>query len=360
MNLSRRHPLLLALQNASLVLFVVVLAVFGWLAPAFFTVPNLLNILIQASATAVIALGMTFVLLTAGVDLSVGAIMFVAAAVAGKLVLGGAPLAVALAAMVLLGLAYGALNAWLVTRLRIIAFIATLGTLYLGRGFALWLTETRAMNLPERFLRIGTLRLPLCPESWRQSLLETLPALPGWLSAPVRAVTDGLPLPILVLVVAVTAAHFVLTRTPFGRQVYAVGQDLEAARKAGVNTGRVLASVYVISGFCAALGGILALAQLGAVSPTFGSNKEFAAIAAAVLGGTSLFGGRGQVFPGTLLGAILVQSVENGLVILDADPYLYPLITSAIIFMAVLTDSWRSGLLARLARRKIRVEDSAG
>ncbi|MBI5385432.1 MAG: ABC transporter permease [Verrucomicrobia bacterium] len=327
MTRSRANPLLLALNNASLVLFLAVLAVFGVLSPRFLTVPNLTNVLVQSASTAIVAVGMTFVLLTAGVDLSVGAIMFVAAAVAGKMVLGGAPLWLALVIILLIGLAFGAINAFFITRLRIIAFIVTLATLYLGRGFALWFTETRAMNLPPSFLAIGTER---------------------WL---------GVPLPILLLAAVVALAHVVLTRTPFGRQLYALGQDVEAARKAGIKTGRRLAAVYVISGFCAALGGILALAQLGAVSPTFGTNKEFAAIAAAVLGGTSLFGGRGSVFPGTVLGALLIQSVENGLVILDADPYLYPLITSGIIFIAVLTDSVRSALLAKLGRRRIRVEE---
>jgi ribose transport system permease protein len=230
---------------------------------------------------------------------------------------------------VAIGLLCGALNAFFITRLRLIAFIVTLATLYLGRGFALWLTETRAMNLPASFLALGTDR-----------------AL-------------GIPLPIWLMTTVLALAQLVLTRTPFGRQVYAVGQDLEGARKAGIGVSRILASVYVISGFCAALGGILALAQLGSVSPTFGTNKEFSAIAAAVLGGTSLFGGRGKVFPGTLLGAVLIQSVENGLVIVNADPYLYPLVTSAIIFVAVLTDSLRDALLARLRRRKIRVEESA-
>jgi ribose transport system permease protein len=114
--------------------------------------------------------------------------------------------------------------------------------------------------------------------------------------------------------------------------------------------------VYVIGGLCASVGGILSLAQLGAVSPTFGVNKEFAAIAAAVLGGTSLFGGRGSVFPGTVIGAVLIQSIENGLVILNADPYLYPLVTSAVIFLAVLTDSLRSALLAKMGQRKIRID----
>jgi ribose transport system permease protein len=324
----RPQPWLRALNHASAVLFVVMLAVFGVLSPRFFSGSNLVNILIQSSSTAIVAIGMTFVLLTAGVDLSVGAIMFVAAAVAGKMVLGGAPLWLALLVILLVGLAFGAINAFFIVRLRIIAFIVTLATLYLGRGFALWFTETRAMNLPPGFLAIGT-----------GTLL-------------------GIPLPILIFAVVLAVAHVVLTSTPFGRQIYAVGQDVEGARKAGINTGRILAVVYLISGFCAAVGGILALAQLGAVSPTFGTNKEFAAIAAAALGGTSLFGGRGHVFPGTVLGAVLIQSIENGLVILNADPYLYPLIISGIIFLAVLTDSLRSALLTKLAQRKIRVEEA--
>jgi ribose transport system permease protein len=166
----------------------------------------------------------------------------------------------------------------------------------------------------------------------------------------------GLPAPIVVLLLTSLVAHFVLTRTPFGRQVYAVGCDVEMARKAGLNTGHILGAVYLISGFCAALGGIVSLSQLGTVSPTFGNQKEFAAIAAAVLGGTSLFGGRGQVLPGTLLGAVLIQTIENALVILNADPYLYPLVTSAIIFLAVLVDSFRSNLLEKLGRRTIRLE----
>jgi ribose transport system permease protein len=145
-----------------------------------------------------------------------------------------------------------------------------------------------------------------------------------------------------------------LTRTSFGRQVHALGQDPANARKAGVAVGPILVAVYVISGVCAAAGGILTLGQLGSVSPKFGDAYEFKAIAAAVLGGTSLFGGRGAVLPGTVLGAVLIQSVDNGLVILNADPYLYPLITSGVIFLAVMLDSARSGVLARSMRRKIR------
>lgn len=323
MNPRANSLLLRGLNHVALFLFLAVLAVFSVLSPRFFTGANLANLLVQSSSTAIVGIGMTFVLLTAGVDLSVGAIMFVAAAVAGKLVLGGASLPVALLAILAVGIVCGVLNAMLITRLRIIAFIATLGTLYVGRGLGLWLTQTRAMNLPDSFLALGSAK---------------------WL---------GVPLPLWIFAAVLAGAHLVLTRTPFGRQIYAVGDNPDAAKKAGLNTRRLLASVYVISGLCAAVGGILSLAQLGAVSPTFGTNREFGAIAAAVLGGTSLFGGRGAVFPGTVLGALLIQGVENGLVILNADPYLYPLVTSSIIFVAVLADAARNSLLERLGRRRI-------
>ncbi len=314
----------LALRHAAPLIFLAVLAAFSLLSPRFLAMNNLTNILIQSASTAIVATGMTFVLLTAGIDLSVGSMMFVSAAVAGKMVLGGQPLWLAAVAILLAGMLYGAFNALCITWLRIVPFIVTLATLYFGRGFGLWLTETRAMNLPESILRIGSARIA------------------------------GIPFPVLMLVIVVVAAHLTLTRTAFGRQIYALGNDADAARKAGIRTSRIQFAVYVISGFCAALGGLVSIAQLGAVSPSFGNQREFAAIAAAVLGGVSLFGGRGAVLPGTLLGALLIQTTENGLVIANADPYLYPLVMSAIIFLAVLLDSLRNQQLLRSQRRIIR------
>jgi len=319
-----RKPLLLLLNNAPLVLFAVVFAVFGSLVPTFLELQNLSNILLQSSAVAIVAIGMTFVLLTAGVDLSVGSVMFVAVALGGKMIFNGQPLGVGFAAAMGVGLLAGAVNAFFVTRLRIAAFIVTLAMLFVGRGFGLWLTNTRAMNMPEAVTHLGAVKFL------------------------------GVPGPVLVCAAICLAAHLVLTRTPFGRQVYAVGQDAEGARKAGINVTGILFAVYVICGFCAAISGLVSLTQTGAISPSFGQQKEFNAIAAAVLGGVSLFGGRGSVFPGALMGAVLIQTVENGLVIINANPYVYPLVTSAIIFLAVLLDSLRANLLARLGRRMIR------
>ena len=300
------------LDLAPFLLFVTVLLVFGVQSPKFLEAGNLVNIVVQASSTGIVAVGMTFVLLTAGVDLSAGAIMFVAAAVAGKMSLAGWPLPVVLLAMAAVALLFGAFNAFFVTRVRVAAFIVTLATLFIGRGLGLRITETRAMNLPDSFLELGSAR---------------------WLSVPLPALLFG---------GVLLAAHLVLTRTPFGRQVFAVGHDVEMAKKAGIRTERVLAMVYLISGLCAAFAAMVSLGQLGAVSPKFGEQKEFAAIAAAVLGGTSLFGGRGNVFPGTLLGALLIQAIENGLVVVNADPYLYPMITSVVIFISVWLESLRN------------------
>lgn len=314
------------LNQASLILFAVVLLVFGVLSPAFFQPANAVNILIQTSSTGILAVGMTFVLLTAGVDLSVGAIMFVAAAVGGKLILGGWSLSGVLVVMLTIGVVYGALNALFITRLAIMAFIVTLATRYFGRGLGLRITETRAMNLPDSFYELGAARIL------------------------------GVPLPILIFAGVTLVAHLILTRTPLGRQIYAVGADVEAARKAGINTRVVLFVVYVICGLCAAAAGIVSLSQAPAVSPSFGNNREFMAIAAAVLGGTSLFGGRGAVFPGTVLGAVLIQTIETGLNILNVNSYLYPLIISGVIFLAVLLDAVRSRVLARVNRRRIFVE----
>jgi len=300
------------LDFAPLLLFAFMLVYFGMQAPRFLEPRNLVNILVQASSTGIVAVGMTFVLTTAGVDLSVGAIMFVAAAGAGKMALAGLPLTLALPAMLAVGLVISAFNAFFITRVRVAAFIVTLAALFIGRGLGLRITETRAMNMPDNFLQLGSAKLLGVP-------------LPAWLFAGVLVV-----------------GHLVLTRTAFGRQVMAVGHDLEMANKAGIRTGKILAAVYLISGACAAVAAMVTLSQLGAVSPKFGEQKEFAAIAAAVLGGTSLFGGRGNVLPGTLLGVLLIQTIENGLLMKNANPYLYPMITSAVIFTAVLLESLRN------------------
>lgn len=299
------------LDHSTLGLFVVVLLIFGLLSDNFFSIPNLINILTQASSLAIIATGMTFVLLTAGIDLSVGSIMFLAGVISGKMVVAGFPLWMACGIVLVIGVMFGLVNGVFIFRAKVVPFIVTLATFYMGRGLGLFISETRAVNLPESFLKIGSAKIL------------------------------GIPLPIIMLIVVIAIGHLVLTKTVFGKQLYAVGNDPEKSRKAGIAVDRILLKVYIICGFCAALGGLVAIAQLGAISPTFGLQSEFLAIAAAVLGGTSLFGGRGSIFPGTLIGVLLIQSIQNGLVMVHADPYLYPLITGGVIFLIVLIDSMR-------------------
>jgi ribose transport system permease protein len=312
------------LNQAPILLFLLVFATLGMVSNRFLEVQNLINILIQSSSLAVAAVGITFVLLIAGVDLSVGSIMFVSVAIAGKLIFHGYALPLGILAGLLVGVMCGAINGLLVVRLKIAAFIVTLAMLFIARGFGLWLTNTRAMNMPESVTQLGSTNLLL------------------------------IPLPVWVMFIVAIASQLLLSKTPWGRQVYAIGYSREAASKAGVQVHAIMLLAYVICGCCAALAGLIALTQTGAVSPSFGNQREFAAIAAAVLGGTSLFGGRGSVFPGAVFGAVLFQTVENALVILNADPYLYPIIVSIIIFVAVLIDTTRNQLIQRLTRRTIR------
>ncbi|GAB2775174.1 hypothetical protein GCM10027275_17810 [Rhabdobacter roseus] len=211
--------------------------------------------------------------------------------------------------ILLIGILFGYINASLIYRFKVVPFIVTLATFYMGRGLGLFISETRAVNLPDVFLSIGTSRIL------------------------------GIPFPIAILFFVVLIAHLVLTQTAYGTRVYAVGNSVEKARKAGLPIRQVVLSAYIICGFLAALGGFVAIAQLGAISPSFGMNSELMAISAVVLGGTSLYGGQGNVFPGTLVGALTIQTLQNGLVMINANPYVYPIVTGLVIFTIVLMDS---------------------
>ena len=308
-----------------LLLYVGLSATFALLSRDFLSVENFLQILVQSSAVAVISIGMTFVLVTAGIDLSVGSLMFLCSAIAGSLVVKwGWPISAALVAMFAAGVAGGCVNGLLIVRLRMAPFIVTLAMLFVARGTGLWITETRALNLPDAFRQLATAR---------------------WM---------GVPSPVLVTFVVLLVAHVILTRTAFGRQLYALGQDRAAAEKAGLPTAWLTLSVYMICGLCAAIGGAMTLAQLAAVSPNLGQGRELDAIAAAVLGGTSLFGGRGGAV-GSFLGAVLIATIGNGLNIVNADPYVYPVFTGAAVFVAVLLDSL-SDQRAASRRRRTRVQ----
>lgn len=313
------------LQTLPVVFFAVVVLVFGGLPDRFISVANFTNILLQSAHLAVLAIGMSFVLLVAGVDLSVGAVMYVVSVLL-SLYLTVLPPWLCLPAVLAVGASFGAVNGFLIVVLRMAPFIATLATLFVGRGVGLFLSDTKTVL--------------------------TGPSVMAFARKPVL----GVPMPILLAFGVMALAFFLLRLAPFGRYVFAIGADREGARRAGIKVERKVFVLYCLSGALAALGGFISLSQIAAASSTFGERKEFQAIAAAVLGGTSLFGGRGGVF-GPVLGAVLIQTVESGLVMTDTDPYVYPLITTAIIFLAVLLDSLRTRATAQLERRRIRVEE---
>lgn len=311
-------------RNATYLIFACVLVYYGIQAPSFLSPESLANIVKQASFVGIAAVGMTFVLLTAGIDLSVGSVMFLAPLMAGYLMRDlGMPVPVALVAAVLTGVILGSINAVLIVRLRVIPFITTLATLFLFRGFGTWLTSSQQFDFPDEIRSFGL-----------SSVL-------------------GVPTPIIVFAIVALAAHFVLAHTEFGRQVYAFGNSPEGARKAGLEVGWVQARVYIICSACAALSGFMLIAQIGRLDVAFGEGSEFDVIAAAVLGGASLFGGIGSAF-GAVIGATLIQTVKLGLVFTGVNLYLQPIIQGVIIFIAVLVDGMREKRVLTRMKRTIR------
>lgn len=324
---SGNRILLAVLQNAPYVLFVVLLVAFGLMSDRFLAFANFRNIVIQAAPIAILAIGMTFVLLTAEIDLSIGASMYLTASTLA-LYLGNVPWPVGLLAVIAMAGLIGAINGLIVTRLKVASFIVTLSTLFVLRGIAMYLSNTRTLMFGDAITELN------------------------------RAYVFSIPSAILAFLIVFALAGALLHQTPFGRQVYAVGGDREAARKAGLPVERIVLLCFVLAGVCAGIGGFVSITQIGAVGPKYGDGIEFAAIAASVLGGVSLFGGRGSV-AGTVFGAILIKTVQNGLNIINADPYIYPLVTAAIIFLAVAIDGLRTRIIDRLERRMIRPVEAA-
>ncbi|MEP0321104.1 ABC transporter permease [Bauldia litoralis] len=311
-------------RNATYVIFACVLLYYGLQAPSFLSVESLSNIVKQASFIGIAAIGMTFVLLTAGIDLSVGAVMFLAPLIAGYAMRDlGVPVPVGLLVAVLTGVVLGAINAVLIVRLKVVPFITTLATLFLFRGFGTWLTSSQQFDFPEQIRRFG---------------LSTV---------------LGVPTPLIVFAIVALAAHVVLAHTAFGRQVYAFGNSPEGARKAGLSAEWIQARVFIICSACAALSGFMLIAQIGRLDVAFGEGSEFDVIAAAVLGGASLFGGIGSAF-GAVVGATLIQTVKLGLVFTGVNLYLQPIMLGLIIFVAVLVDGVREKRLLALLKRTIR------
>ncbi|MCD6309673.1 MAG: substrate-binding domain-containing protein, partial [Candidatus Eremiobacteraeota bacterium] len=288
--------------------FLIICIFISVLSPDFLTISNLRNVILQASINAVLAVGLTFVILTAGIDLSVGSILAFAGIVLGHALHAGVPLPVALLICLIAGALCGLVNGFLVTKGQLPPFIATLGMMSIARGLALVASNGNPIS------------------SFGESF---------------RFIANGqlLGIPVLVIITAIVyiIAHIVLTRVPFGRYVYAVGGNEEAARLSGVNTNKVLNWVYIISGFLSGLGAIMLTSRLNSAQPTAGIMYELDAIAATVIGGTSLMGGYGGV-GGTLIGALIISVIRNGLNLMNVSSFIQQSGIGGVIILAVLID----------------------
>ena len=284
-------------------------AVLWVLTPHFLTLSNLLNVAQQTSINAIVAAGMTFVIISGGIDLSVGSIVAVSGVALGALLQGGQPPIVAVPAALLAGIGCGLINGSLVSVGRLPPFIATLGMMSVARGAALVFTEGRPVSgFDEGFRWIATGNIGFVPA------------------------------PVLVMLVVYAVAHFVLTRTTFGRYVYAIGGNEEATRLSGVAVRFHKTAVYCVSGLMSAVAAIVLTARLNSAQPIAGMMYELDAIAATVIGGTSLMGGEGSL-GGTLVGALIMGVLRNGLNLLGVSSFLQQIVIGGVIVGAVLVDT---------------------
>ncbi len=286
--------------------FLLLCVVLALLSDRFLTVNNGVNVLRQSTINGIIAVGMTFVILTAGIDLSVGATLALSTVVTADLLQKGVPVPLAMLAGLGLGAALGLANGLIITKARVPPFVATLGMMTVARGLSLTYSQGRPITgLPEAFRFIGTGSL------------------------------GPIPMPIIVAGVTFIVGYVLLTRTRTGEYVYALGNNPLAARYAGIATDRYITFVYGLSGLLAALAGMILVARLNSAQPTAGLSYEFDAIAAVVVGGTSFAGGEGGL-AGTLLGVLVIAVLSNGLNLLNVSSFYQPVVTGVVIAMALL------------------------
>jgi ribose/xylose/arabinose/galactoside ABC-type transport system permease subunit len=314
---------------APLIFLLGLVAVLSFLEPGFRTERNIMNVLRQVSIIGILAVGMTFVILTAGIDLSVGSMVaftgIVCAATAkgsrsllagGTTDPGGSRVLLAALAAIGLGLLLGLFQGFLIGKLEIPAFVVTLGGLGAWRGATLVFSEGQPISGFSSDFKF-----------WGQGFVGRVPV------------------PVIIFLLFVLVAFVVLRYSQYGRWIYALGGNREAARLSGLNTTALTISVYAISGFCAGVGGFLLTSRLNSAEQVAGQNYELQAIAAVVIGGTSLFGGIGGVI-GTLIGTLLIGVLNNGLVILNVSPYWQPIVVAIILVASVFFDQ-----LAKKRRR---------
>ena len=298
------------MEQKSLIALLVLIAIVSTMSPNFFTVNNLFNILQQTSVNAIMAVGMTLVILTSGIDLSVGSLLALTGAIAASLVGIEVNALVAVAAALAAGAAIGAVTGVIVAKGRVQAFIATLVMMLLLRG-----VTTNGIPVNTRFTDNSDLF--------------------GWfaIGRPL-----GVPTPVWIMAIVFLAAWYMLHHTRLGRYIYALGGNEAATRLSGISVNKVKIIVYSLCGLLASLAGIIEVARLSSAQPTAGTGYELDAIAAVVLGGTSLAGGKGRIV-GTLIGALILGFLNNGLNLLGVSSYYQMIVKAVVILLAVLVDN---------------------
>ncbi|MFB2551771.1 ABC transporter permease [Ensifer soli] len=288
------------------IFFLLCMVLFTLGSDNFLTLGNILNVVRQAAPILIVAIAMTFVIITGGIDLSVGSQVALINALAAIIMAMGYPWPSVVVAMIAFGAVTGLAQGWFVAYQGIPAFIVTLAGLSILRGFALYLTQGYSIPIKDApgFFELG------------------------------RGVIAGVPIPALIAVVVTVVGYVVLAATKYGRQVIAVGSNMEAARRVGMPAKWVITSVYMVAGIACAVAGLLIAARLGSGSSNAAVGFELQVIAAVVLGGTSLMGGRGTML-GTVLGTMTIAVIGNGLILMHISPFFTQIVTGAIILVAI-------------------------
>ncbi len=297
-------------QYGLLIVFGIICLIISLITPQFLTISNLTIIVTQVSINALLAFGVTFVIITGGIDLSLGSIVAVSGVTSAMLAHPDSyPVLIPIIMGLLAGLLMGAFNGFIITKSKIAPFIVTLGTMTIGRGLALILSDGRPVsNLSDSFNYLGS------------------------------GTVLGIPVLILIFILVFALCSIILSKTILGRYIYAIGGNEQAARASGINIDRVKLSVYSISGLLAGLAGILLASRITTGQPNAGAGFELDAIAAVVIGGTSTAGGRGTM-AGTLIGVLLIGVINNGLDLLNVTSYYQQVVMGIIIIGAVVLDS---------------------
>jgi ribose transport system permease protein len=312
---------------AALASLLVLTIVFAFVNAAFLSVGNAMTVALQVTSIAYLGIGATLVIIAGGIDLSVGAVLALSGVVAALAVKAGAPVAVGMGAGLLVGALCGLLNGLSVTVLKLPPFIATLAMMLVARGVALQITEAKAIGgLGDAFAELGN---------------GSLGRIAGIGADGFPDVTfPGIPYPVALLVVLAVAVSVMLTRTRLGRHIYSVGSNMEAARLSGVNVGGVILFTYVASGLIAGLTGCVLASRLVTAQPSEGLMYELDAIAAAVIGGTSLSGGVGTI-SGTVIGAFVIGILRNGLNMGGVSAFVQQIVIGLVILLTVWIDQMR-------------------